>query len=181
MRRDYLNVRARYNIGDRILPYFPTHTLEAQVGMSAALTKPTSSLHEGLYGPNIQWATARKSRAWLKNLTNSASGYLGDPQPGRQGGTAHFQSCSVTDKERFQRFCAGTKGRMSKVKFQNEALTPKMVVELGNLLDKIWESTADKAVRESVKELVCYVLIGFRAGLRGEEVPLTALAGLLKL
>ena len=180
MRRDYADVRSRYNVGDRLLPYFPTHILEDRVGMAMAITMLTATLREGNYGPHIQYATARKSRTWQRNIANSASGYLGDPHSGKQGEAVRFQSCSVTDREWFQRFCTGMKWRMGEVRFQNEALTPAMVLGLGTLLDGIWETSDDEAVRESVEELMCYVLIGFGAGLRGEEVPLTALAGLLK-
>ena len=96
-----------YNIGDCLLPYFPTHTLEGRVGMASALTMVMATLREGVYGPHIQWATARKSRTWQKNMVNSASSYLGETHPGRQGEAARFQSCSATNKEWFQRFCTG--------------------------------------------------------------------------
>ena len=43
MRRDYLDVKARYCIGDQLLPYFATHDLRDQVGMSAAITMLTST------------------------------------------------------------------------------------------------------------------------------------------
>ena len=84
-----------------------------------ALTMVTLPLREGIYGPHSQWATTRKSRAWLKNLANSASGYLGNPLPREAGGSTRFKICSVTDKERCQRFCTGVKWRMGEVKFQN--------------------------------------------------------------
>ena len=62
MRRDYLDVQARYSIGDQLLLYFPTHNLQERVGMSAAITMLISSLRMGDCGPNIQWVTARKTR-----------------------------------------------------------------------------------------------------------------------
>jgi hypothetical protein len=118
-------------------------------------------LRAGIYGSNIQWATARKSRTWLRNLWNSAD------------------RSSLTDEEWFCRFCTGMKWRMGEVKFQNEALTPDMVVELGKLLNEVWELSTLEDERESVEELMSYILIGFGAGLRGEEVPLTSLKGML--
>ena len=90
----------------------------------------------------------------MKNLANFASGYLGYPHPGRQGEAARCKSCSVTYKELFQHFYTGMEWQMGKVEFQNKALTHKMVVGLGNLLGKIWESTAEKVVRESAEELM---------------------------
>jgi hypothetical protein len=85
MRRDYLDVTGRYSVGDQLLPYFPTHTLEDRSGMSAAITMLTSYLQAGLYGANIQWATARKSRTWLRNMANLAAGGLGGPEASRGG------------------------------------------------------------------------------------------------
>ena len=161
MRRDYLDVTGRYSVGDHLLPYFPTHTLEDRVGMSAAITMLTASLRAGIYGSNIQWATARKSRTWLRNLWNSAD------------------RSSSTDGKWFCRFCRRMKWRMGEVKFQNEALTPDMVVELGMLLNEVWELSTDEKERESVEELMSYILIGFGVGLRGEEVPLASLKGML--
>jgi hypothetical protein len=179
MRRDYLDVIGRYSVGDQLLPYFPTHTLGDRSGMSAAITMLTSSLRAGLYGANIQWATARKSRTWLRNMANSAAGGLGGPEASRGGEASRFESCSLTDKEWFHRFCTGMKWRMGEIKFQNEALTPSMVVGLGQLLDRVWLLSRDEEEKQSVEELMAYVLIGFGAGLRGEEVPLTSLKGLL--
>ena len=53
MRQDYANVCARYNVGDRLLPYFLTHTLEDRMEMAMALTMVTATLREGIYGPRI--------------------------------------------------------------------------------------------------------------------------------
>ena len=58
MKRDYLDVKARYNIRDHLLPYFPTHDLRDQMGMSAAINRIASSLRQGTYCPKIQWTTA---------------------------------------------------------------------------------------------------------------------------
>ena len=87
-------------------------------------------------------------------------------------------SASLTDKEWFRHFCTGMKWRMGEVKFQNEALTPDMVVKLSELLHEVWELSTDTDKRESVEELMSFVLIAFVAGLRGEEVPLTSLKGI---
>ena len=107
MRRDYLDVQARYSIGDQLLPHFPTHELRDRVGMSAAITMLTSSLRMGDYGPNIQWGTARKTRTWIKNVTNAGVGHVGTPVAGRGRKEARFESGSVTDGEWFYRFAMG--------------------------------------------------------------------------
>ena len=44
---------------------------------------------------------------------------------------------------------------MGEVRFQNEALTPEIVLGLWTLLDGILKTSDDEAVRESVQELMC--------------------------
>ena len=60
----------------------------------------------------------------------------------------------MTDKNLFRRFFTKMKWRMGEVKFQNKALTPDMVVELGDLLNEVWELSTDKDGRESAEELM---------------------------
>ena len=68
---------------------------------------------------------------------------------------------------------------MGVVKFQKEALTSGMVVGLCALMEAAWEASTNEDFRERLEEVMCFILIGCGAGLRGEEVPLTSLKGLL--
>ena len=110
--RDYLNVQSRYNIGDQLLPYFPTHDLQDRVGTSGGITMLTASLIMGDYGPNIQWATAQMTRTWIKNVTNAGVGYVGTPTAGRARKEVRFESGSVTDGQWFHWFALGMRWRM---------------------------------------------------------------------
>ena len=47
------------------------------------------------------------------------------------------------------------------------------------MLDSAWKHSNEAGHKEQLKELMCYVLIGFGAGLRGEEILLISLKGLL--
>ena len=73
----------------------------------------------------------------------------------------------------------GAKLRMGEVWFQNEALTSAQVLGLSDMLDSAWKHSNQAGHKERLEELMCYVLIGFGAGLRGEEIPLISLKGLL--
>ena len=42
-----------------------------------------------------------------------------------------------------------------------------------------WQRTNDPERRESIEELMSFILVGFGAGLRGEEIPLVSLRGIL--
>ena len=67
---------------------------------------------------------------------------------------------------------------MGEVRFQNEALTSDMVVGLSNMLNSAWKASEDELNKESLEELMAYILIGFGAGLRREGVPLVAMTEL---
>ena len=86
---------------------------------------------------------------------------------------------SPTAGKWFRRFMRGMKLRMGEVKYQNEALTSKMVNGLSDMLDETWRAMEHEQQRERLEELMCYVLMSFGCGLRGEEVPLISLKGLL--
>ena len=90
-----------------------------------------------------------------------------------------FISGSPTDRRWFHQFVEGARLRMGEVWFQNEALTSVQVLGLSNMLDTAWEHSNKEAHRERLEELMCYVLIGFGVGLRGEEIPLVLLKVLL--
>ena len=52
--------------------------------------------------------------------------------------------------------------RIGEKKFQNEALTPGMVIGIGlsNMLDEAWRSSRIEKNKETLEELMCYVLTG---------------------
>lgn len=54
-----------------------------------------------------------------------------------------------------------------------------MVNALDELIAHKWLESTDKKKRKGLDEIMCYIMIGFCCVLWGEEVPLTALNGLL--
>jgi hypothetical protein len=42
-----------------------------------------------------------------------------------------------------------------------------------------WHSATNEVIQEELENTVCFMLMSFGAGLRGEEVPLLAMEGLL--
>jgi hypothetical protein len=68
---------------------------------------------------------------------------------------------------------------MGMVRRQNEALTSAMVLAMCRRAEMDWITARSAARRVEVEDAVCFMLLGFGAGLRGEEVPLVSLEGLL--
>ncbi len=68
---------------------------------------------------------------------------------------------------------------MGMVQRQNEALTSKLVLGICAKAKRIWGSARVDAKQMEMEDAVCFMLIAFSVGLRGEEVPLVSLKGLL--
>ena len=69
--------------------------------------------------------------------------------------------------------------RMGMVRRQNKALTSLLLLGVCAAGEEGWRQSLSKVERKMIEDTVCFMLIAFGAGLRGEEVPLVSLAGLL--
>ena len=180
LRRDYQEVHERCNVGRALLPYFPATEVKDRVGMAAAITMLIASLRSGRNSDRVQHASARRSRTSIHHVWNSSSRYIGVSAPGIARMKGEFLSGSPTDEDWWAHFNKGAKLRMGEQRVQDEALTAAMVVALGRMLDERWQNpTTSDGEREELEELMAYVLIGFGVGLRGEEVPLVSLEGMV--
>ena len=70
---------------------------------------------------------------------------------------------------------------MGELRFQNEPLTSDMLLGLDEEMELLWNNATGSEERTAVEELMSFVCIGFGAGLRGEEVTLTSLKGMIQL
>ena len=68
---------------------------------------------------------------------------------------------------------------MGMVRRQNEALTSKLALGVCAEAERIWGTARSDTKRVEMEDVVCFMLIAFGARLRGEEVPLVLLEGLL--
>jgi hypothetical protein len=90
-----------------------------------------------------------------------------------------YLSSSHTFGKWFSRFMRGARLRMGMVRRQNEALTSELVLRMCSVAEGEWRAAQNPARQINVEDTVCFMLLGFGAGLRGEEVPLVNLEGLL--
>jgi hypothetical protein len=162
LRSDHRDAMSLFSMED-LLPRFGDSNLVDTVGMGEALHYLAASLRRGNYTANVQYETTRITSSWLSNL---------DGASGRYAGTGD------RDRSWVVRFKRGMRLRMGEVKYQNEPFTGDMALALHVLIDKEWSLERDEIKRERLESLMCYVLIGLGAGLRGEEVPLTTCNGL---
>ncbi|EJK47337.1 hypothetical protein THAOC_33949 [Thalassiosira oceanica] len=177
--RDHREAAAVCSLERGELPYLPSPELKDRVGMTSAVYVLQASRRAGQYVRNVQYETVRKSATWIGNMYEAGAAYTGAPTTDAPPTAEPFESASPTRRKWFARFLRGVKLRMGQVRYQNEPLTSEMVLALDQLITFEWHRTTDDRERERLEELMCYVLIGFGASLRGEEVPLLSLRGML--
>jgi hypothetical protein len=68
---------------------------------------------------------------------------------------------------------------MGMVRRQNEALTTNLVLGMCRVTKGNWRSAVGTDRQVEIEDMVCFILLAFGAGLRGEEVTLVKLEGLL--
>ena len=81
--------------------------------------------------------------------------------------------------EWFACFPKGCRARMGIMQVQNKPLTSPIFLALDTIATEECNAATSESARETIEDVMCYVTFGFCDGLRGEEVPLVSLKGLL--
>eukprot|EP00956_Cyclotella_meneghiniana_P019574 scaffold33694_cov98-Cyclotella_meneghiniana.AAC.1 len=160
------------------LPKLGWSKLEDRVGMAIALVTLNSSLRPGKYAGHLQYGSMRKTPTWFNNVYSAGSQYMSDTLYAQDEKKVHATNCVVAG-EWFVRFKLGAKLRMGQIRKQNEAFTPAIIHALDKVAQDVWDNSVDEDELKKVKELMAFVLMETCGCLRGEEVPLLSLQGLL--
>lgn len=179
LRRDYEAAVDLVGMAEPIPPRGP-FPLSDPLGMKAAVMVLLASLRPGRRGANIMWETARTSISAHSNAWMSGLDALGASVAAREERKLMITSCPTRSDwaERFQRGC---KLRMGDEKKQNYGLSSEQVLAILVEMEKQWADSAGDARRQSrIEDVAVFMLSSFLAGLRGEEVPLLSLEGMLK-
>lgn len=180
MRLDLKRAMARFSIA-MLFPKMGNPKMEDRVGMRVALITLLTSLRKGKYTNHLQWDTMRKTGTWYKHAWEAITGqeeassvFASDNR------TMHATDCPTRGLW-FKSFLLGAKKRMGMLRKQDEALTlPQLLVFL-EIAEEEWSNSRDRKERKLLEEVVAFVCVGFCVSLRGEEVPLTSIKGLLDL
>jgi hypothetical protein len=126
----------------------------------------------------VQFDTIQKTQTWYANAYDAGKNYSCETVVGLDQ-KKQYVSTGHTFGKGFARFMRGTRLRMGMVRRQNEALTSKLALGVCAEAEKIWTQARTDHKRMEMEDAVCFMLLAFGAGLRGEEVPLVLLEGLL--
>ena len=161
-----------------ILPVLGNLAVGDRVGLGIALTTVLASLQPGKHTSNVQFDTIRKTQTWYANAYDAGENYSCETVVGLDQ-KKQYVSTGHTFGKWFARFMRGTRLRMEMVHRQNKALTSKLALGVCAEAEKIWTQARTDHKRMEMEDAVCFMLLAFGAGLRGEEVPLVLLEGLL--
>jgi hypothetical protein len=162
-----------------LLPQLGNPQLKDQVGIGIAITTLCTSLRPGRNATHIQWDTMRKTRTWIGNAHEEGRGYSCEAVLGLDNGKQYVTN-GQTNGKWFDRFMKGARLRMGMVRKQNEALTSLVALAVCQEAEHLWKSlSSTEATRTDIENTVGFMLIAMGGGLRGEEVPLLSLDGIL--
>ena len=177
LRRDRQVAREAFGIAHPF-PYRSPFPLEDKQGLLTACCFLMASLRKGITARTVQWDSARATTTAMSNLYRSGPDCLGGVVASKDRNKLRI-TADGTKSELYERFHKGSRLRMRITQRQDYALTSESVAALLELLEREWErSEGDEQAR--LEDLAVYVLCTFAAGLRGEEVPLMSLQGMLR-
>ena len=160
------------------LPILGSPEVRDRVGMGVALMMLNASLRPGKYEGHLQPDSVRKTRSWWNNAYLAGRGYGTDAVFAKDGKKLNVTS-SVTSGDWFGRFYLGLKMRTGQVRKQNEALTIAVVLGCAEAAEDLRAEALDEGTKERIEETMCFMLASCGAVVRGEEVPLLSLDGML--
>jgi hypothetical protein len=120
----------------------------------------------------------RKTRTWISNAHNTGREYSCKMVVGLDRSKQYVTS-SHTFGNWYSHFMCGARLRMGMIWKQNKALTLKLALAVCTTAEARWSEATEEGTREELEDIVCFMLITFAAGLRGEEIPLLSMEGLL--
>ncbi len=116
---------------------------------------------------------------WLSNAHDGGREYSCESVLGFDN-TKQYITNGKTDGRWFDRVMRGARLRMGMVRRQNEALTSVLALAVCHEAELLWglPSTPEDS-RAVLENTVGFMLVAMCGGLRGEEVPLLSLEGML--
>ena len=175
--RDYSDAVEVFDIHE-LIPAFGSEEVRDRVGMGVAITALEASLRPGLYARHLQYESMRKTATWYANLYNAGSAYDVDTLYAKDEKKLHASSC-LTAGEWFTRFHLGARLRMGEIKRQDEALSSRMILATLNEVEVTWQAESNDEARNELEEFACVLLISYGVALRGEEIAMVSLKGML--
>ncbi len=178
MRRDYHDGIPLLSIKEP-MPVLGTDKMKDRVGMGVAIMTLNASLRKGKYADHLQWDSMRRTPTWYNNVFEAGEMYGEGTIYSSQDKRVHGSEASTVGRW-FARMMLGAKRRMGVLRKQDEALSAEQLVKMCEVAETDWVKSKCEAEKKDIECLMAFCLIGFCISLRGEEVPLVVVDGLLQ-
>jgi hypothetical protein len=172
-----LRIAASLGFRDRLFTPLGPFPLEDTFGTRAAVVMLEVSLNPGKNDDTVQYGTVRKFRSAFSNVFRAS-------KEGQQGSVMMKDTVKMsistcpTDGLFFEKFTKGCHKRMGDIVKPDRALSVETLVQILHELEVDWGKTMTDLARWELALEGCFYVISFTCALRGEEVPLTNLAGI---
>ena len=177
MRKDCQDASEVLSLG-HIFPEMGNSEMIDRDGMSLAIILLHTSLRKGSYTDHLQFDTVRKTVSWAWQAWTAIERGEDGTVFASDDKTMHVCE-SPTRSKWFQRFVLGVKRRMGVIRKQDEAITSEQMKALLEVGEELWKKATTVREKRKIANTITFAVIGFCASLRGEEVPLVSMKGLL--
>ena len=153
-----------------LLPEMGPHPIEDNWGMGIACTILQKTLQPGMYGPNVQFDTARKLRSAYSNLWGASQHTMTMGVMARDTVKTFVTNCP-TYSLWFERFVRGMHARMGDDRRPDTAISSKVMHALMERVEQDYQDCEDPGRRRFIVRSGLYFMAGYLGSLRGEEIP----------
>ena len=161
-----------------LVPVLGRDDISDRVGMGIAITTLNASLRKGKYTNHLQWDTMRKNPTWYTNAFEAGEEFSSGAIFSNQDKKS-YESTAPTASRWFTRFMLGAKRRMGVIRRQDEALTVRQLMGILDIAEEDWQASSCLEEKKDIESVMAFMIIGFCVSLRGEEVPLVVIEGML--
>ena len=153
-----------------ILPEMGPHDLVDSWGMGIAVVLLGKSLDKGLYGPNVQFETARKLRSAYSSVWGASRHALTLGVLARDTMKIFVTRCPGYSLW-FERFIRGMHSRMGDDRRPDAAISTEVMHEVMKRIEMDYVDADEEGAKRYFVRAGLFFLSSFLGSLRGEEVP----------
>ena len=178
--RRYLDSMQLFAVEDPFPPRGP-FAVEDSFGYKVACSLVWRSMSAGRNSTHVQFNSIRKVRAAMSNFVHTTPGGTGLATVGSGEAGGQMFTSSPTNSLWFRRFLLGCHKRMGDVWIPDRAITIDELHASLRILEESWSGSAlTENERLEVALTGAMLVVGFTAGLRGEEIPQVDLGAMFK-
>jgi hypothetical protein len=172
-----LDIAASLGFQNKLFRPMGPFPLDDSFGMGAAIVILQVSLNPGKYDKTVQFGTIRKFRSAFSNVYHASVQGLEAAVMAKDTRKMMVTKCPTYGLW-FEKFMRGCHKRMGEIVRSDRALSAVLLKEILRLIDSDW--IAHPTHHYHLAAEGAFYVIAFSCALRGEEVPLADLTGILK-